>query len=144
MCPAAEGPGAATNRADVDRRNGNTSSGAGVGGAHRRGSAVTGVPRHRWVGSGGDPPTEVATVPFPTDRLLGNLLMGVVMFEDILTGPDRHRQPAAYTAATEAHDRLRAAFEAVSRNHTAFDDWSTPEPDPSAPGPVRGSGEGGG
>jgi len=98
-------------------------------GAHR-GSELNGFPRHRRGGpDGGDDPAATAgpgAADHSVDRLLHNLLIGVGVFEKILAVLDPTTQGAAFTAATAAHDRLRAAFDAVSRNHADVDEWSLP------------------
>ena len=113
MCPGADVPAAGADPAD---------------GASRGGPGLDGFPRHRRVDSERPAPGPggVEDRGYSPDRLLRDLLIGVGVFEDILAGLDPETQAAAVAPATEARDRLRAAFDAVSYNHTQFDQWSAP------------------
>jgi len=99
------------------------------------GSGLNGFPRHRPGGPDVDgvseatPPAGPVAADDSVDRRLHNLLIGIGVFERILAGLDPTTQAAAFTAATEAHNRLRDAFDAVNRHHAEFDEWSPPGPD---------------
>ncbi len=95
-------------------------------GPDRHWSALNGSPpRHRpgVTPGSGRAPTELAAEEYSPERLLHNLLIAVTAFEEIIAGLDPKKQKAAFTAATEAYDRLRAAFDAASRHHADFDEW---------------------
>jgi len=117
MCPPPDAPAPA---ADHDPAGGPPGVGSGLNRSprHRRGAPD---------GDGaGDPTAGPVTADYSADRLLHNMLTGVRVFDEILAGLDPKTQAAAVTAATEAHARLRDAFDELSRHHAEFDGWSPP------------------